>query len=133
MATSSTTRRGNGAGWGGPARGASTSRIKPGDPDGIQTMSNDAEVKARAAQRVEALKDHLFGLATKAERQETQLAAAVAYLNRVEGMPIARTVTATVADPNSLTDADLAAIIARGSADPGEAPVDPPRPDGVVH
>ena len=133
MAASSTTRRGNGAGWGGPAKGASTSRIKPGDPDGIQAMSNDADVKARAQQRIEALKDHLFSLATGAQREETQLAAAVAYLNREQGMPIARTVTATVADPNSLTDADLAAIIARGSADPGEAPVDPPRSDRVEH
>lgn len=125
--------KGNGPGWGGPAKGASTSRIRKGDPDGIQRMSNDPDVKARAQQRIEALKDHLYGLATGADRQETQLAAAVAYLNRVEGMPIARTVTATVADPNSLTDADLADIIRRGSADPGEAPVDPPRSGRVEH
>lgn len=130
MAASSTTRRGNGAGWGGPARGASASRIKPGDPDGIQAMVNDPDVKAKAAARVEALKDHLFGLATGAERQETQLAAAVAYLNRVEGMPIARTVTATVADPNSLTDADLAAIVASGGKVVVEEEV---KPDGSIH
>lgn len=79
-----------GAGWGGPAKGASRSRIRPGDPDGIQRMSNDPEVKARQAERVALLHEHLYGLATEADRQETQLAATIAYLDRIEGKPVAR-------------------------------------------
>lgn len=81
---------GKGDGWGGPARGASTSRIKPGDPDGIQAMSTDPDIKARQAERAAKLHDHLYGLATEADRQETQLAATIAYLDRVEGKPVAR-------------------------------------------
>jgi hypothetical protein len=76
-----------GAGWGGPAKGASTSRIKPGDPDGIQAMSNDPEVRARRARQADELHERLYALATDADRQETQLAATIAFLNRVEGTP----------------------------------------------
>ena len=79
-----------GPGWGGPAKGASTSRIRPGDPDGIQQMSNDPEVRARQAERAARLHDHLYALATDAERQETQLAATIAFLDRVEGKPVSR-------------------------------------------
>lgn len=64
----SATRHGNGAGgpgWGGPARGASTSRILPGDPDGIQAMgSTSPPAKARAAERAAIMEDVLFGIAT---------------------------------------------------------------------
>lgn len=95
MARTSTTRPkgngpGKGAGWGGPAKGASTSRIKPGDPAGIQAMSNDADVKARAAARNAQLKEHIYQLALGAEREETQLSAAVAWLDRDEGKPMQR-------------------------------------------
>ncbi len=83
-------RGSRGDGWGGPAKGASASRIRRGDPGGIQAMSNDAEIKARQAERAEELKDHLYHLALKAERQETQLAATVACLDRIEGKPLQR-------------------------------------------
>ncbi len=79
-----------GEGWGGPARGASTKRIKAGDPDGIQALSNDAAVKAHQVERAEALTDHLFALAMNADRQETQLAATIACLDRIEGKPVQR-------------------------------------------
>lgn len=81
--------RGNGAGWGGPAKGGSASRIRKGDPEGIQAMSNDPEIAAARETRIAELKEHLYGLATSAERQETQLAATVAYLNRELGTPAA--------------------------------------------
>lgn len=87
-----------GSGWGGPAKGASASRILPGDPDGIQAMSNDARVKALRERRITALKDKLENLAFHAQREETQLAAAVALLNREEGLPVARQISATVDD-----------------------------------
>jgi hypothetical protein len=79
-----------GAGWGGPARGASTSRIEPGDPDGITSMRHDPDVLARRARQADELHERLFALATAAERQETQLAATIAFLDRVEGKAIAR-------------------------------------------
>ena len=122
-----------GAGWGGPARGASTSRIKPGDPDGIQAMSNTPDIKARQAAKAEAVREHLYTLALKAERQETQLAASVAYLNRIEGAPMQRAVIANVSDPSTLTDADLAAIAAGSRPAAAPAQDDPAGPEGVVH
>jgi hypothetical protein len=124
---------GRGPGWGGPARGASSSRITQGDPDGIQAMSNDPTIKRRQAERVELVREHLFGLAIGAERQETQLAASVAYLNRIEGTPLQRAVVANVSDPSKLTDADLAAIAAGSGPDAVAAPDDPAGSDGVVH
>ena len=123
--------KGNGSGRGGPPKGASTTRIKPGDPDGIQALSNDAEIKARAAARAEALLDHLFHLSLKAQREETQLAASVAYLNRVEGMPVARNINQTVGDASQMTDDELAAIAAAGHAAP-VAP-DTEQPGDAVH
>jgi hypothetical protein len=134
------TRVGNGAGWGGPAKGASTSRIRKGDPDGIQAMSNDPDIKARNAKRNAELKDHLYDLALHAEKQETQLAAANAWLNRDEGQPVARSINATVDDLSKLTDAELdaklrAELAAAGVATPsGEEAQAPSRePGGVVH
>jgi hypothetical protein len=119
-------------GWGGPARGGpNRPAIKAGD--GIQAMSNDPDIRARNLARVEELKDHLFGLAKGAEREETQLAAAVAFMNRVEGMPVARQVVANVADPSQLTDADLAAIALSGRRDADAAPADQGQPPRVVN
>ena len=85
-----TQRIGNGAGWGGPKKGASTSRIKPGDPDGIQAMSNDPEVRARRAREADELHDHLLTLAKTAKTEQVQLAATVAFIERIEGKAIAR-------------------------------------------
>ncbi len=92
--TSTTRPKGNGPGkgdgWGGPAKGASTSRIKPGDPDGIQALSNDAEIKARRERRLALVEDKIFDLSQNAEREETQLTAAVAYRNQILGNPMQR-------------------------------------------
>jgi hypothetical protein len=59
-----------------------------------------------------------------AEREETQLAAANSYLNREEGTPVQRVVTASVTDPSQLTDEDLAAIAASGRRGALAAPED---------
>lgn len=104
---------GRGDPWGGPARGASGSRILPGDPDGIQRMSNDPDIKARNAARNAELKDHLYDLAKHADRQETQLSATMAWLDRDEGKPISRNVSATVDDVSKLSDLELTAELAR--------------------
>jgi hypothetical protein len=86
----------------------------PGDPEGIQTMSNDPRILARGRVRLDHLRDKIYELALSAEREETQLAAANAYLNREEGTPVQRVVTASVTDPSQLTDEDLAAIASTG-------------------
>ncbi len=124
---------GKGDGWGGPAKGASASRIRPGDPEGIQAMGNDPDVKAKAEQRGELVREHLFNLALGAARQETQVAAAVAYLDRTEGKPVQRNVNLNTGDPSQLSDADLAAIAQSGRAAPAEAAADTQEPGGVVH
>jgi hypothetical protein len=110
--------------WGGPAKGASTSRIVPGDPDGIQPMSNDPRILARGRVRLDHLRDKIYELALSAEREETQLAAANSYLNREEGTPVQRVVTASVTDPSQLTDDELAAIAASGRRGALAAPED---------
>jgi hypothetical protein len=115
---------GAGEGWGGPPKGASATRIVPGDPDGIQSMSNDPRILARGRIRLDHLRDKIYELALSAEREETQLAAANSYLNREEGTPVQRVVTASVTDPSQLTDEDLAAIAASGRRGALAAPED---------
>ncbi len=76
----STTRRGNGAGkgagWGGPAKGAGNHGPGPGRP----TLAAAAVIAMAKAERIEALKSHLIGLALTAEREETQVTATLGYL-----------------------------------------------------
>ena len=65
----------------------------------------------------------ILDLAKNAEREETKLNAAKAYLDRVEGQPIARQVTATVDDVSSLDDRELLGELARlGGIPPSLAP-----------
>lgn len=91
------TRRGNGVGkghgWGGPAKGAGT-RFRKGEVVPGQGQGHTAPFVAAREERLAMLKDRIFQLALGAEREETQLAAAQAYLNREEGMPVARQITA---------------------------------------
>jgi hypothetical protein len=79
-----------GEGWGGPRKGASASRIRTGDPDGIQPMSNDPAVRARRIQEADDLHDHLLHLAKSARNEQTQLAATIAFIERIEGKAISR-------------------------------------------
>ena len=100
-------RRGNGpgqgAGWGGPSRGsgfkaAKAPRFAPANraAAGLHDMS-------RSARRLELL-DALFNLARTAENEDVQVSAAVAWLNRVEGKPIAQAVHVVVEDLAELED-----------------------------
>jgi hypothetical protein len=117
-------RRGNGAGkgegWGGPAKGASTSRYVEGETQPMQGKSRTSEVVRSREERLAALKDKIFDLASSAEREETQLAAAIAYLNREEGLPIARQLTATT-DENRLLRIEI--VDATGDADSSSAAI----------
>jgi hypothetical protein len=138
------TRRGNGAGhgagkgegWGGPAKGAGT-RFVAGEVQPLQGKGGTAPVVEKREDRLALLRDHIWNLALTAQREETQLAAATAYLDREEGKPIARTVTATVDDVSQLSDLELAAEIARidrelAAAKAGGGEAAPGKPTGDV-
>ena len=97
-------RRGNGVGkgdgWGGPAKGASTApRFNEPGGEAIQALGNDPAKRASREERLAAMKDKIYALATGAQREETQLSAAVAFLNQELGMPIQRSINANVDDP----------------------------------
>lgn len=121
-----------GHGWGGPPKGASTSRIKPGDPDGIQAMSNDPDVIARAELRREKVLQMYEAIVDDVRQQAMiRIVAGDKLLNRIEGLPVARNLNTNVGDPSLLTDAELAAIAAAGRAAP-VAP-DTEQPGDAVH
>lgn len=79
-------KRGNGPGWGGPAKGPGNRGPGPGRPPADVAKL----IAARREERIAALKEHLLTLAVTAEREETQLSATVAFLNREEGTPVQR-------------------------------------------
>ena len=80
------TRRGNGPGWGGPKQGEGH-RITSGDAAAVKALDTPQRRAGKEA-RAAALLDHLEALAFNAERQETQLAAANAALDRLVGKPV---------------------------------------------
>ena len=96
MRTRTTRSKGNGfghasqgPGWGGPARGASRSRkaplFTPGNRAAATHAAPDRERLAAERERVERTLDALLSLAENAPNEATQVAAAVAFMNRVEG------------------------------------------------
>lgn len=139
MPATRTTRRGNGAGkgdgWGGEAKGAGNHGAGPGRP----TVAEAPAIQADKAARLDAVKNKIFDLAMNADRQETQLSAAVAFLNREEGTPIARSITVQTDDLASLSDADLAERLAhleRVAAAAGDGAQQAPgsgKPRGMVN
>ena len=122
---SSATRRGNGAGHGGSARGAGKHGTRPAYTADSPTrmdasdLNDDPEAQAhRAAMRrdnrtrrikawdaLDALVDDPAHPAHFSATRET--------LNRLDGMPVQPTITAAVNDIARLTDADIAAELAR--------------------
>ena len=95
---------GAGVGLGGPAKGASGKPAIPfhsAHPARINGTTPEisaakAEKDAADAIKAQALKDHIFTLATNAAEQTTQLSASIAWLNRHEGMPTQK----IAGDPN---------------------------------
>lgn len=113
-----TPRHGNGAGqgdgWGGPAKG------KGSDVEDIRIPGASAEKRALSATKrereaaiAEEMRAKLLKLARSAEREETQLAAASKLLDRIEGQPIARQISATVDDVSNLSDDEIRERLAR--------------------
>jgi len=74
-----------GDGWGGPPKGAGHAPFEPGN----QVAAGPHDMHS-TEEKAERLRRHIYKLAESAEREETQLAASIAWLNRVEGMPVAR-------------------------------------------
>lgn len=102
---------GCGPGWGGPARGpGSTASRAPAFEQGNQRALGPHDMgRARRRQR---LMDELAHLAFNAKSEEVQLFASIAWLDRYEGKPIARSITVAPGDLSSLDDAALAAVVA---------------------
>ncbi|HEV7457332.1 MAG TPA: hypothetical protein VGN96_11215 [Roseococcus sp.] len=82
---------GPGAGsWGGPAKGASTSRIKPGDPDGIRALRWDADNIAHKEEIAAQMRGVLYYVALKGEGEAARINAADKLLDRIEGKAVQR-------------------------------------------
>lgn len=92
---------GNGAGWGGPAKGAGspakpfgsdspTRQTIPGGKGDPAKMMDRAGKRARREAIADEMFEHLVFLAKNATSEQVQKGAAEAVMNRVEGMPTAR-------------------------------------------
>lgn len=112
------TRRGNGAGWGGPKRGEGKP-FEPGDPragrpDGVKHGEGKQTVAdimvARGAREIAAQR-WLEILADPAHPKHAEMVAKAA--DRMDGAP-KTSIHITERDPNSMTDAELASIASRG-------------------
>jgi len=86
---------GKGVGWGGPAKGQGAAPYAKGEPlRPKQGTGRTAEAVDAKADRIAMLTANLEHLALSAEREETRVSATIAALNRLEGLPIARQITA---------------------------------------
>jgi len=117
MAASSTTRHGNGRGYGGPAKGAGSDA--PSFSQSLENriagdVSSDPKVQFRAmlkamdrAAQAEALNELVLNIAVDGERDNDRLAAIFGFQNRILGTPVARTVNLN-GELGHLSDAELA-------------------------
>jgi hypothetical protein len=122
-------RRGNGAGWGGPARGfgkgdgwggpakGPTQVAAPGprftrdmQPTDRSTYATTREMRLK---RSAWLEDKLMHLAEVAEREETQLAAATKLHAIYNGQPVARNITLNTDDVSDLSDEQIRSELER--------------------
>jgi hypothetical protein len=116
MPSSSTTRRGKGRGWGGPAKGAGSKA--PSFTDSLENRIDGSEantwkVQFRAwlktmdrAEQAEALNELVLDIAINGERDNDRLAAVFGFQNRILGTPVARTVNLN-GDLSNLSDDEL--------------------------
>ncbi len=100
MAASSTTRRGNGRGYGGPAKGkgsdapsfgASLENRISGDEAADPAVREWAAIKAMTReQQAEIVTDVVLSIAINGERDNDRTTAALGFLDRVIGKPVQR-------------------------------------------
>ena len=116
-----------GSGAGGPAQ-----PFKPGNDVAAGRAPPDETRLAARAKQAETVKDRLYTIATTGLHEMTQIAAGREFLNRVEGLPVARTIQLNTDDASELDDAALERRAAeleaslRGDAG-GDAPSPLPR------
>jgi hypothetical protein len=113
---------GRGDGWGGPAKGAGyggpAQPFTADSPTRHTGARNPKKAEARRvrsaekATRIEQHTMHLCDLGLNAEREETQVSACIAALNRLEGKPVAR--SKTVATNRSLEELIQATQTSKG-------------------
>lgn len=122
MTASSATRRGNGGGHGGPARGEGNRSAGPGRPPGVKNGEGKrtvADLMAEMGARELAAQRWLEILNDPAHPRHAEMVAKAA--DRMDGAP-KQSIEVRDADPDSMTDEELAAIASRGSrATAGEA------------
>ena len=114
MTRSSATRVGNGAGWGGPAMGAGNQLAGPGRPAGMRPGEGKrtvADMMIEAGGRTEAAERWLAIIRDPAHPKHAEMVAKAA--DRMDGAPTQK-VEVRDADPDTMTDDELAAIAARG-------------------
>jgi hypothetical protein len=102
-----------GPGWGGPpkGKGRDSAALKPRTRE---KRENEEPAKRQVREELaqEAF-DALVTIVRTSKHEGAILQAAVAILNRVEGLPVARTIAATTDDLERLTDEELEAELAR--------------------
>ena len=102
-------RKGNGAGWGGGAKGEGSREPGPGRG---HTHRSVAELMSQAGAREIAAERWVAILNDPTHPKHADMVAKAA--DRLDGAPVQR-VQVNDVDPNTMTDAELAAIVARGS------------------
>ena len=129
MPASSGTRYGNGAGWGGPAKGAGSAapsfttgageptREKGPGPGRGHISEATAAKRAADAERGEEMRRVLRDIAVAGRSEMARVQAAQALLNRIEGMPVQANLNVNSDDLSHLTDDELRAELARISAE----------------
>jgi len=128
------TRRGNGAGsgeasgegWGGPAKGASAEDAdRPLQRGGPGRGHVNEERQARNERWVEEILQFYYAVMMGKKVSGNQLSSATHLINRIEGMPIAKTVTEMTHKFAMMTPeekrAEIARIRARRKAAKGDA------------
>ena len=119
--TSATRPKGNGPGYGGPAKGARRGNGRDGFTSEAQPLPEAkkaghevaAEIRAKIAEHKEAILDAQLARAKDAKNPSGH-AAAVDLLNRI--MPPVSKIELSEATPDQMTDEQLAAIASRGRA-----------------
>lgn len=84
----------NGPGWGGPASGGPARGMEGLAMRNYKSVAERVAQRASKEARIEAMVNEIEGIAYSEEPATTRLSAAVAFLNRMEGLPVARNLNA---------------------------------------
>lgn len=111
------TRRGNGAGWGGAAKGEGVAGEPVAFEAGNQAAVGHGPHDLTKAERIARLQDNLEHLALHAEAENVRMQASNHLLNRLDGMPIARNINVNAGNVKDLSDEALLEIISGAEAE----------------